>query len=86
MLPKALLAKAFSCLICLSRPGHTSQHLGCISTNHFGQLAGESDPGAQQVLAHHFPGTLLLPDVKAIQSLPEVCSNLRYISSSSSSS
>jgi hypothetical protein len=26
------------------------------------------------VLAHHFPGKLLLPDVKAIQSLPEVCS------------
>jgi hypothetical protein len=36
-------------------------------------VAGESDPGAQQVLAHHFPGKLLLPDVKAIQSLPEVC-------------
>jgi len=25
-----------------------------------------------QVLRHHFPGTLLLPDVRAIQALPKV--------------
>ena len=59
------------------RPLNTSPHPSCISKQRSGRIAGESDPGAQQVLAHHFPGKLLLPDVKAIQCLPEVCSPLK---------
>lgn len=31
----------------------------------------ECDPGAQQVLKAHFPGVLLLPDVTAVQQLPQ---------------
>lgn len=35
-------------------------------------LQCESDPGAQQVLKKAFPGTLLVPDVCALTSLPKV--------------
>ena len=74
-LSTTLDARPSSCLSYGSTcPVHTWLHLSCISTPRSGCVAGESDPGAQQVLAQHFPGKLLLPDVKAIQSLPEVCS------------
>lgn len=75
MLPDALHARPTSYDSYQSTcPLITSLHLSCISDQRSGRTTGESDPGAQQVLAHHFPGKLLLPDVKAIQSLPEVCS------------
>lgn len=48
----------------------------CILTNLAGHeiiMQCESDPGAQQVLCQQFPGTLLMPDVRAIQRLPEGC-------------
>jgi hypothetical protein len=72
-LPDALHARPSSCHSCeCGCPLNELLHLSRTSTPRWGRIAGESDPGAQQVLAHHFPGKLLLPDVKAIQSLPEV--------------
>ncbi|KAK9845815.1 hypothetical protein WJX81_003168 [Elliptochloris bilobata] len=45
--------------------------LGLHQAGHKIILQCESDPGARQVLRAAFPGTLLLPDVCAVTSLPE---------------
>mmetsp|Transcript_8743 Transcript_8743/g.26158 ORF Transcript_8743/g.26158 Transcript_8743/m.26158 type:complete len:819 (+) Transcript_8743:109-2565(+) len=47
--------------------------LGLEQAGHEIIMQCESDPGAQQVLRHQFPGTLLMPDVCSIQRLPEGC-------------
>ncbi|KAK9835784.1 hypothetical protein WJX74_007899 [Apatococcus lobatus] len=45
--------------------------LGLHQAGHEIILQCEIDPGAQQVLQRHFPGTLLVPDVRALAALPK---------------